>query len=135
MSSWDDSLLIGVTLIDEQHQELVKRLDEFADACNHGEGQIEVGQTLKFVVSYIKKHFKDEEELQALYAYPDMDAHKVLHAGFVANAIDLVQELKRSGPGAELSAKVRKVLIKWFLMHIRVEDKKVSAHIHQTEGI
>ena len=130
MSSWNDSLLIGVTLIDEQHHELVNKLDEFADACGHGEGRAEVGQALKFTVTYIKEHFKDEEELQALYVYPDMAAHKKLHEKFVQDAIDLVQELKTAGPSAELADKVRRTLVGWFLMHIRNEDKKLAAHIH-----
>jgi len=134
MSSWNDSLLIGVTLIDDQHRVLVKELDEFKDACAHGEGKQEVGHALKFSVSYIKEHFKDEEELQTLYVYPDIEAHKKLHAHFVKNAIDLIQELKITGPNAELAEKVKKTLVMWFITHIRTEDKKLGAHIHQSEG-
>jgi len=134
MSSWNDSLLIGVSLIDNQHQTLVKELDEFKDACSHGEGQQEVGHALKFSVSYIKEHFKDEEELQALYAYPGIDAHKKLHAHFIQTAIDLIQELKATGPSAELADKVKKTLVMWFITHIRTEDKKLGEHIHQAEG-
>ena len=134
MYSWDDSLLVGVALVDEQHHELVDKLDEFAVACGHGEGKQEVGEALKFSVSYIKAHFKDEEELQALYAYPDIEAHKKLHAKFIQNAIDLVQKLKNNGPSAELADEVRKTLVGWFLTHIRTEDKKLSSHIHQSEG-
>ena len=133
MYSWDDSLLVGVALIDEQHHELVDKLDEFAIACGHGEGKQEVGEALKFSVSYIKEHFKDEEGLQALYAYPDIDAHKKLHAKFIQNAIDLVQKLKNNGPSIELADEVRKTLVGWFLTHIRTEDKKLSVHIHQSE--
>ena len=134
MYSWDDSLLVGVALIDEQHHELVNKLDEFAIACGHGEGKQEVGEALKFSVSYIKEHFKDEDELKVLYAYPDIEAHRKLHAGFVERAITLVQELKDKGPSAELSDKVRKTLLGWFIIHIRTEDKKVGAHIKDAGG-
>jgi len=134
MYSWNDSLLIGVTLIDDQHRELVEKLDEFAYACGHGDGRVEVGQALKFTVSYIQKHFKDEVELQALYAYPDIAAHKKLHERFVQNAIDLVQELKNAGPSAELAEKVKKTLVGWFLTHIRTEDRKVGVHIQNAGG-
>ena len=133
MSSWNDSLLIGVNLIDDQHRELVKRMDQLVDACHCGLGQDEVGETIKFVVSYIKEHFKDEEELQALYAYPDMAGHKELHAGFVHRTIDLVQEL-RTGESSDFTDRVRRMLLEWFLLHIRNEDKKVSEHIHKTEA-
>jgi len=129
MTSWNDSLMIGVNMIDEQHHELVNKLDEFVDVCKHGEGRAEVGQTLKYVVSYIRSHFKDEEELQALYAYPDMVAHKRLHEGFITRTIELVQELKRNGPSEDLSEKVKKSLLLWFIRHIHIEDVKVGYHV------
>ena len=129
MTSWNDSLQIGVSLIDEQHHELVNKLDEFVDFCKHGDGSEEVGQTLKYVVSYIRMHFKDEEELQALYAYPDMIAHKKLHEWFIQNTIDLVQELKKNGPSEDLSEKVRKSLLLWFVRHIHIEDMKVGIYL------
>ena len=131
MSSWNDSLLIGVVLIDDQHRELVKHLDELLEACHSGKGSSEVGHTLKFVVAYIHDHLKDEEELQALYAYPDMDAHKKLHAKFVQNTIDLMQELKSSKPCGDFTDKVRKMLLGWFLTHIKTEDKKLGAYIQE----
>jgi len=134
MSSWNDSLIIGVKLIDDQHYELVGKMDQLVDACHRGEGRDEVGQTLKFVVSYTQEHFKDEEELQALYAYPDMVAHKALHAGFIQRIIDLMQELK-TGKGGDCPEKMRKLLLGWFLMHIKNEDKKVSEHIHAAEAV
>jgi len=129
MTSWNDSLLIGVSLIDEQHHELVNKLDEFVDFCKHGDGRMEVGQTLKYVVSYIRMHFKDEEELQVLYAYPDRIEHKKLHEGFIQRTIELVQELKKNGPSEELSEKVKKSLLLWFVRHIHIEDMKVGIHL------
>ena len=131
MTSWNDSLLIDVKLIDEQHFELVSKMDHLVDACSCGKGEDEVGETLRFIVSYIQKHFKDEEELQALYSYPDMEAHKKLHAGFVERIINLMQELKVK-QCIDFADKVRVVLLKWFLTHINTEDKKVGAHIHKS---
>jgi len=128
MSSWNDSLLIGVKHVDEQHQELVNKMDRLVEACNQGKGQDEVGETLKYIVSYIQTHFKDEEELQALYAYPDMDAHIELHSGFVTRTVDLMHEL-RSGQCADFADKVRRMLLGWFLQHINIEDRKVGAYI------
>ena len=133
MSSWNDSLLIGVELIDEQHKELVRRIDQLIDACNRGEGQNEVGETLKFVVSYIKEHFKDEEELQALYVYPDMENHKKLHERFINSTVDLVKELK-VGHTTDFAEKVRRMLMGWLFTHIKNEDQKVSDHINKADA-
>jgi len=134
MSCWNDSLLIGVTVIDDQHRELVGRLDQLLDACNRGVGEQEVGETLKFVVVYIKEHFKDEEELQALHKYPRINEHKKLHAKFVQTAINLLQELKKKNQNMDLADKVRKMLVGWLLTHIRTEDAKVGKHINNAKA-
>ena len=133
MTSWNDSLLIGVKLIDEQHFELIRRMDELVMACNRGDGEQKVGETLKFVVSYVNEHFKDEEELQALYKYPNIAAHKKMHETFIANTIELMQELKIKQCD-EFTDKVKKLLIHWFIRHINSEDRKLGAHIHKSGG-
>ena len=134
MSSWNDSLLIGIKLIDEQHRELIGRMDKLMDACRHGKGHDEVEETLKYVVSYVKEHFKDEEALQAKYAYPGMVEHKKLHAGFVDSVVNLLQEDKKTGPSTELTAHVNKTLIGWFITHIRNEDQKLGLCIKRAGG-
>jgi len=130
MDSWNDSLLIGVNLIDDQHRELIRRMDRLVEACQNGKGQAEVGETIKFVVAYIHEHFKAEEELQALYEYPGRIAHKKLHDHFIEETIKLMHELKE-GHSADFTDHVRKMLIGWFLMHINNEDKKLGAHIRK----
>jgi len=132
MSSWNDSMLIGVGVIDGQHRELIGRMDKLKDSCMQGKGCQEVEETLKYVVSYIQEHFKTEEEIQAKCAYPEIVEHKKLHAGFVERVISLLQEDKRTGPSTELTGKVNKTLIGWFIQHIRTEDKKLALYIKKS---
>ena len=132
MSSWNDSLLIGVESIDNQHRDLVNRMDQLFAACCRGVGEDEAGDTIKFIVSYVNAHFKDEEELQSSYKYPDATAHKKLHADFVKRIIDLMQHLK-AGDSTDFADKVNKILIDWFITHIITEDKKIGAHIHKID--
>jgi len=131
MKNWNESLLVGVSLIDNQHRELINKMDQLRDACMNGRGHDEVEETLRFIVSYIQEHFHDEEEMQIKYAYPDVVAHKKLHAGFVARVIELLQEDKRTGPTTELTGKVNNTLIGWFVQHIRTEDKKLGLYIRK----
>ena len=134
MSIWNDSLLIGVALIDNQHHELINRMDQLMHACSIGKGAEEIEQTLRFVVSYIKEHLKDEEGLQSKYAYPEFAAHKKLHDGFVVRVIELVQEFQKQGASTEFTGKVNKTLVEWFIQHIRTEDKKLAAHLKRVDG-
>ena len=130
-SIWNDSLLTGITLIDDQHRELISRMDQLMQATRVGKGQTEVDQTLRFVVSYTQEHFKDEEGLQLKYNYPDIDKHKALHAGFVKTVIDLLLEFQKTGTSPGLTSKINKTLVQWLIQHIRIEDKKLAAHLAQ----
>ena len=129
MTYWKDSLLVGVPQIDDQHRELVGAIDRLMEACNQGKGRAAIEETLVFTVSYTKKHFSDEEKLQAQHAYPGMSAHKILHAQFISNINALFQEFTETGPNIALTGKLNKTLVDWLIKHISTEDKKLGEHI------
>jgi len=133
MVSWNDSLVIGVPQIDDQHRELVNRLDELMQATRQGKGHTEVEKTLRFIVSYVKEHFETEEKLQAEVNYPDLATHKKLHIDFGYTAVELVQDFQKNGIDSDLTAKINKVLVQWLIRHIRTEDKKIAVYINDLQ--
>lgn len=133
MTYWKDSLLVGVTEIDEQHKNLVKAIDELMDACTKGQGRAAIEKTLNFVVTYTKEHFSSEERLQAQYAYPGIADHKRMHAQFIGNVSALINDFNQNGPGVALTGKLNKTLVEWLVRHISVEDKKLGEYI-QSKG-
>lgn len=133
MSYWKDSLKIGVEAIDVQHRKLVMAIDDLMDACAKGQGRNKVEETMRFVVDYTKEHFRDEEVLQAKYAYPGMAAHKQLHAQFIQNMAKLDAELRQAGPSIALTANINKTLVNWLIKHISSEDKKLGEYIKSKE--
>jgi hemerythrin len=134
MTLWKDSLLVGVAQIDSEHRKLVGAIDQLMDACMQGKGRDAVDKTLKFVVSYTKEHFRDEEVLQVKYAYPGVNAHKRLHAQFVTTVGNLLTEFEQTGPTIALPGKLNKTLVDWLVQHIGTEDKKVGEHILKAGG-
>ena len=130
MTYWKDSLLVGVTLIDEEHRKLVGAIDELMAACLAGKGRTVIGKTLSFVVSYTKKHFSDEEKLQTQHNYPGIIAHKKLHALFIENITALEKDFEQNGANVALIGKINKTLVDWLVQHINVEDKKLGAFIN-----
>ena len=134
MSYWKDSLLTGVSLLDEQHRKLVDELDKLLAACKEGKGQTEIGHILNYTVSYTKEHFTDEENLQERYAYPAINIHKRLHAQYIMKMKALEQEYEKTGPSASLAGKLDKTLVEWIIDHINTEDKKLGVFITQAGG-
>ena len=54
-------------LIDSEHKQLIKAINDLLEACSKGQGRAQVAQTAKFVYDYTSKHFADEERLQLQY--------------------------------------------------------------------
>ena len=134
MTYWNDNLLIGVPLIDDQHRKMVEMIDRLMLACKEEKGKTEIGRTLGFTADYVKEHFRDEESLQEKYAYPGINAHKRLHAQFAMTINTIVQEFERVGPSLSLVKKLNQTLVEWLIKHISVEDKKIGEHIQEAVG-
>ena len=127
---FDKSLETGNSTIDSQHRELIKAINDLLTACSAGHGRDKLCNTSKFLLSYTKKHFGDEEVLQVKFAYPGVTAHKKLHAGFTQDIADLNKELTAQGPTIALVAKLN-AKASWLINHIKTEDVKLAKHIKE----
>ncbi|MDR1922755.1 MAG: bacteriohemerythrin [Planctomycetaceae bacterium] len=127
--AWSKDLETGNAMIDSQHQQLIKAINDLLAACSSGQGRDVLDSTLSFLVSYTAKHFGDEEKLQIQYQYPDYTNHKSLHENFKKFVSDLATQMKASGPTTTLVGKVTFGVGDWLVNHIKREDTKVALHI------
>ena len=118
----------GNTLIDSEHRELFRMVNNLQDACAKGQGRSQVETAAIFLVDYVKKHFRDEQNLQTSVNYPGYPAHKSFHEGYISQisaAADTI--LVRNADIASLAELNR--LIGILIAHIRTEDKKLAAYL------
>ena len=134
MGYWNDSLLVGDSMIDDQHRKLVGSIEKLMDACKNGKAKDEIGRLLNYTVTLIKEHFRDEENLQERCAFPGLATHKRLHAQFIMSIDTLHNEFKQTGPNVAMTGKLSVALADWFINHIVAEDKKVGEYIHKSSG-
>jgi hemerythrin len=127
--TWDTSLETGNEAIDTQHKALIKAINNLLEACSQGQGRNKIEETLVFLNNYIAIHFRDEEQLQMKSNYPDYANHKKFHEEFKQTVQQIIQEYKSSGATFDLLSKVNSSIAFWLINHIKVEDKKVAAHI------
>jgi hemerythrin len=126
---WDVRYEIGIPLIDCQHQELIRLVNELYKACLEGDG---VGKeyfkvAVKAAVDYVKFHFSAEEKLLENVDYPQIIVHKKQHEEF---AMKILAEVKNFEEGKKFvpNAYVR-FLRDWILSHIAVMDRKYAEYI------
>ena len=121
----------GNQLIDSQHKEFIRRINNLLEACSLGKGRDEIFSAAQFLTEYTDKHFADEEKLQKQYAYPDRVNHKKMHEGFKKTVKEINERLEKEGSSVALVGKINSDVAGWLINHIKKQDVKVAKHIEE----
>jgi hemerythrin-like metal-binding protein len=131
---WNDSLCIGVDLIDEQHKALFDQVNSLIDAIERGAGTEELKKALDFLTSYTVTHFNDEEVVQKKYAYPAFETHHKIHERFKKVAVDLASDFMSFGSSEALVKEVKRKIGDWLVTHVKGEDARIGAYIRKMKN-
>lgn len=131
---WTEDLSVGIEEIDEQHKELISRINDLVDSVRQHICKYKIGDVIRFLEDYIVVHFGDEEGLMQKYDYPEYKAHKAQHEYFMREFAELKKELEKLDGGKRpgsygLSVETNRVVVDWILDHIAKVDKKLGAHL------
>ncbi len=127
---WDDSLSIGVDLIDGQHKMLIRRLNEVSEAIEMNQGEGAIAKTLDFLIDYTKFHFSSEEKQMAEQNYPGLDLQKQQHEEFKNSLRQFEEDFKEDGATPSLASHIRDFLFNWLIRHIKDVDHKFGEFLN-----
>ena len=127
--AWGEHLATGIEEVDDQHRELLRRLNTFLDACDKGKGKEELIGMLQFLDDYVVIHFRTEERLQKLSGYNGLARHREYHHGFIKQLKELKRRFILEGPTADLVKEINRVLVSWLLEHIAEKDREFATAI------
>ena len=131
-----NNLLTGNELIDEQHKELINRINKLVGACENGVCQLEAIRMLDFLSDYTDFHFREEEKLQEEAGYPGLEEHKARHDEFRKSVEELHEMLaEEEGPSERFAKAVHDNVINWFYDHIKGYDSSVASFIHLKDAV
>lgn len=128
---WTEQLATSVPEIDNQHQEMFKRINKLLHAMHEGKGKDEIHKVMTFLDDYIVTHFNTEENYMIRYNYPELVHHHEQHQGFIAGFSELKKELENEGPSSALVIKTQRKLSDWWTNHIALVDKKLGLFLVQ----
>ena len=129
-----DQYLVGIKQIDREHRKLFQIVGIIQDALAQGGAEavaaarVAVGELL----DYTRTHFASEEALMASYAYPELDAHRQLHADLLGQVLDMEMRVEIEGETAALE--LSRFLGLWLSKHIQQTDKRFGAFVAESEG-
>ena len=130
-----DDLLTGNKAIDEQHNELFKRINSTFLAAEQGKDAQQIYESLSLLEFFVFEHFEKEEKLQFDYAFPEFEAHKKQHDTFKKEYHKLKGKINKDSGDYSSVIRILDLMVDWFSRHIKRMDKKVSAHIDKTNTI
>lgn len=132
--TWDGSLAVGIPLIDEQHKELMSRLNATSKAIAEGEGEREIQRTLGFLIDYTKYHFGAEEKVMEEASYPSLADHKRRHVEFIGILEQMEEEFREEGATKSLAESLHTLLYNWLAGHIGTVDLEFARFAQRAQA-
>lgn len=127
---WKEKYMIGVPLIDEQHQELFQRVTDFVETVRSPQPwenkTAKVNSTLDFMKNYVVTHFRDEVQYQKEIGYPDVEAHQKIHNEMVQYVAGIAKQFEEGGYQEKLIQQFAGKLLAWLINHVASEDQKIG---------
>jgi len=123
--------MFAVTLIDQQHQELVSMLNRLNDAVKNNESREDIYRIIDDVIAFTRLHFATEERLMIQSGYTEIEWHKDKHKELIQDALHLKGKLAYVG---------EEMFTDWFnhwpfarvLAHIQYADKQFEDQLLQS---
>mgnify|MGYP003605320506 FL=1 len=131
-TNWNDSYLLGIPMIDNQHKNFFVILDNL-ETLNQKQEKSEMHSLINELQNYVIYHFKTEEDLMVKSQSPNIDLHVMEHELFRKK----VEEFHRSyyNNNAELLNEMISFMRKWLIIHISGTDAEYADSIKSTLGI
>jgi len=124
---WDDSMAVGVYLVDEQHKELVVLINNIADAVQSGASVSEVSRFIRRFYNYTIVHFQTEESLMDHNSYADYFTQVREHLDCSTKALEFHRRFVEE---AEFDlVEFLEYIVGWFRSHTTGIDQGLTEYL------
>jgi hemerythrin-like metal-binding protein len=116
---WDyTTMTTGSSEIDEEHQEWIRRFNEFDAAIANGQGLEAIQHILHFLAEYTVTHFAHEEARMAQHNSPVAALNRTEHGRFRANLDEIERWMQQEGTSLVEVVSVKIDMENWLINHI-----------------
>jgi hemerythrin-like metal-binding protein len=127
LSKWGNEYSLGDREIDEQHRELFEMTQRITSEI--AGGSLNVVDELSSLMMYASEHFHSEEALMRRIGYPGLNAHRLGHAVFVRELMNLVTEVQ-SGSILDCAC-LGEYAATWMRSHVLTGDMDIRRFLIQ----
>lgn len=130
-TQWREEMATGNYDIDNQHKELLRRVDDLLKGAKAKKGTEEIGKLMWFLKKYVRRHFRDEEKLQVESGFPGYEAHKLQHDIFFREVQRLETLHAEQGDNTLMFIAAVNAMCQWLRSHFNKMDKELIEFLHQ----
>ena len=128
---WEPRFNVGVAEIDQEHRQIVDKINSLHEAMAGGENRDRVPRLVDEATNCTLLHFAHEEEMMQQYRYPDYEMHKEIHDEFVASLAE-VRKLQAENKLPDLQ--ILDILKSCLIDHIVNSDCKYAQFMQGTNA-
>ena len=132
---WKDSYLVGIELIDDQHKQLFKAINNLkADLkiTDKAHYKKQLYETITFLKDYCHTHFSEEQEYLQSIGFVGYEAHKQKHDDLLSDVTDYRNKLLKTNFDAPVVEGFLGFLTTWLIYHIGGEDQLIPKKEHKS---
>lgn len=120
---WQDDLELDVPNMDQEHQVLIKLMNELYRLHDQKSPREQVNKAIHDLAEFTVKHFSDEEKYMESINYEGIETHKLIHKKLLGRVDEFVTA---HDGGEELGDDFFIFLKTWLNSHIRGIDMKYA---------
>jgi hemerythrin len=123
---WNDSLKLGIAVVDRQHERLVGIINRLHAATMEGRGRDVISEIMDELIIYTATHFSMEEKYFAQFDYPDAEEHKREHDALIEKVSAFASDFEKTPRNfrSALAKELLQFLQIWWRYHMMETDSK-----------
>jgi hemerythrin-like metal-binding protein len=126
---WSEQYSVGVKALDDEHEEMMRPLNEIHAAAMKGKIGEVASRLLDQVTSTSREHFSTEEALMEQTKYPGLAEHRAIHQALLTKAAEFVARHDRGDN--ESYVHLLYFVREWFLDHMLQQDRKYTVWMNE----
>jgi len=130
MFVWSSCFETQLKIVDQQHRQLVKLLNDLYEHCRDGAASKRIiDRTLEQLLDYASFHFRDEEKLMARRGIDErhQSMHRMEHKSFVFEVERMRNHPSPDETVREMAEKLENFVTSWLTYHILGMDQLMAA--------
>ena len=131
MYSLDDKHKSGISLIDQQHQQLMELIHIVKNYSETNPNPEKLLETLVEINDLSQEHFSLEEELLEQAGYDKLDKHISQHERILYDLNDLILSCMNNELSDSSYAELIQIMTDWYEKHVLHEDSHFFTKISQ----